>query len=549
MPDMDDATLVARSRAGDADAFAQIVARYQALICALTFSATGRQSQSEDLAQETFVIAWKKLGELREPEKLRAWLCGIARNLCLNLHRENRREPTHEAELLENIHDKATETPDPAMLAMQGDEETIVWRALEQLPEIYREPLVLYYRQHKSIEHVAVELELNEEVVRQRLSRGRKMLSERVEAVVEGTLARSNPGQKFTLNVMAALPTGLAAGKAASATTGATATTVKGLTMAKGGLLGFGLGAVLGPLAGLLSAWLGLKTSVENSQSSAERAMKIKMGRGVIILVLGVLLGQYLIFAISNLFNLSAELSNGLTIGVWVVYAVAIVVCSYRGGVSLRQIMQGQQRQIATSKYFRQYEYRSQCRLLGLPLVHINYGAGANGAGSTARGWLAFGDKAVGFVSIGGVSLGFLSIGGLAGGVIALGGLACGPVAMGGLAIGGWAVGGVVLGYDAIGGAAMAWQGAYGGSAIAHEFATGGSASAQHANDAAAQFFMNHQSFFARKETILNSTLGATMLLTIVIIGRGLQIFSRKKTSTNQPMTMAEFLGRPAKKD
>jgi len=147
VPDIDDATLVARSRAGDTEAFAQIVARYQSLICALTYSATGRQSQSEDLAQETFVIAWKKLGELREPEKLRAWLCAIARNLCLNLHRENRREPTHEAEPLENAVEALMDAPDPAAIAMRSDEETIVWRALEQLPEIYREPLVLYDRQ------------------------------------------------------------------------------------------------------------------------------------------------------------------------------------------------------------------------------------------------------------------------------------------------------------------------------------------------------------------------------------------------------------------
>jgi len=79
-----DADLVAASLSGNRDAFGQIVARYQSLVCSLAYSATGSLSQSEDLAQDTFVTAWKRLRDLREPEKLRAWLCGIARNLINN---------------------------------------------------------------------------------------------------------------------------------------------------------------------------------------------------------------------------------------------------------------------------------------------------------------------------------------------------------------------------------------------------------------------------------------------------------------------------------
>ena len=75
-----DAELVSGTLAGNRDAFGQIVSRYQSLICSLAYSATGSLGQSEDLAQETFITAWKHLGHLRERHKLRAWLCGIARN-------------------------------------------------------------------------------------------------------------------------------------------------------------------------------------------------------------------------------------------------------------------------------------------------------------------------------------------------------------------------------------------------------------------------------------------------------------------------------------
>ena len=58
------------SLTGNREAFGQIVTRYQTLICSLAYSATGSFSQSQDLAQETFVTAWKKLSELREPGKI-----------------------------------------------------------------------------------------------------------------------------------------------------------------------------------------------------------------------------------------------------------------------------------------------------------------------------------------------------------------------------------------------------------------------------------------------------------------------------------------------
>src|ERR1035441_5540515 len=83
MPEMraSDADLVQWGLAGDREAFGRVVERYQSLICALAYSATGSLSRSEDLAQETFLIAWKQLRQLREPDKLRSWLCSIARSV------------------------------------------------------------------------------------------------------------------------------------------------------------------------------------------------------------------------------------------------------------------------------------------------------------------------------------------------------------------------------------------------------------------------------------------------------------------------------------
>ena len=154
----EDAELVNASLAGNREAFGQIVSRYQALVCSLAYSATGSLSQSEDLAQETFIAAWKHLAELREPAKLRAWLCGIARNLINNSLRTQGREPSHRAESLEDIAEPRSPEPLPVERAISREEAEILWRSLERIPETYREPLVLFYREHQSVEAVAQEL-------------------------------------------------------------------------------------------------------------------------------------------------------------------------------------------------------------------------------------------------------------------------------------------------------------------------------------------------------------------------------------------------------
>lgn len=246
-----DSELVSRSLAGDRDAFSRIVTRYQVLICSLAYSRIGHLGQSEDVAQETFITAWKHLRLLREPAKLRAWLCGIVHNRIHKTLRREGREPVRQAEPLELIHDAPADEALPSDLAISHEEEIILWRALEKIPELYREPLVLFYREHESIETVATQLDLTEDAVKQRLSRGRKLLQEEVQAFVENTLRRTAPGRAFSGAVLAALPIGPAASVGLSLAGKCT-------TIAKSSLLGVWLAALapfLGIFAGVAAQW------------------------------------------------------------------------------------------------------------------------------------------------------------------------------------------------------------------------------------------------------------------------------------------------------
>ena len=278
-----DAELVVGTLAGNRDAFSHIVSRYQSLICSLTYSATGNLGQSEDLAQETFITAWKHLSQLRERDRLRSWLCGIARNRINNFLRREGREPLHRAGELDEVSETHSPEPLPVEYTISNEEQAILWRSLERIPEIYREPLVLFYREYQSIEAVAEKLELTEDNVKQRLSRGRKLLNEEVTAFVEGALAKTNPGKAFTLGVLAALPAFTFSAKAA--TVGVTA--AKGGTIAKTAAASGLFTAMLAPALGFFGNYIGYRIGMDGAQSDHEREHMRSFYRKLLACMLG----------------------------------------------------------------------------------------------------------------------------------------------------------------------------------------------------------------------------------------------------------------------
>jgi hypothetical protein len=164
---------------------------------------------------------------------------------------------------------------------MTKEEEAILWRVLESLPETYREPMVLFYRQAESIRAVAEALGVTEEVVRQRLSRGRTMLNERVAKVVESGLRRSGPGKGFGVAVVAALP--VASAKAAAI--GAAVTSAKASGTAKGAGLAGMLGSAAASLIPITGGAIGLWGLVRNAASAREREFLTKATLGLVVWV------------------------------------------------------------------------------------------------------------------------------------------------------------------------------------------------------------------------------------------------------------------------
>ena len=195
-----DASLARATQQGDREAFVEIVKRFQSLVCGVAYGILNDYAASEDVAQEAFVTAWQKIGDLRDPERLRPWLARITRNVSLRQRRGRKYE-----NLPEELNEAADISPLPNELTASDEEAQLVRDHLRSLPEKYRLPLVLFYREGQSVRLVAEALEISEDTVRQRLSRGRAKLRESLCHLIEPALKRSGPGAMFTTSVTAAI--------------------------------------------------------------------------------------------------------------------------------------------------------------------------------------------------------------------------------------------------------------------------------------------------------------------------------------------------------
>jgi RNA polymerase sigma factor (sigma-70 family) len=195
--DTSDAELLEASRRGDRAAFGAIIGRYQRAVGAVSYSGTRDRALSDDVAQDTFVTAWCRLGALRDPHRLSAWLCGIARNLARAAQRRRRRE------IAIGERDPAIDAT-PYHAIAERETEAAVAKALARVPDKYREPLVLFYGEQLSVKEVASVLGITEQATHQRMSRGRHCLADHL-GLVENTLSQHRARRDLVAGVLAAI--------------------------------------------------------------------------------------------------------------------------------------------------------------------------------------------------------------------------------------------------------------------------------------------------------------------------------------------------------
>ncbi len=169
--DMDE-LLVQRSRAGDRDAFTRIYERFAPTVHGVLLAWVGPH-EVEDLLQEVFLSALSRIDSLERPGELGSWLCAIARNRAHDHWRTRRSgaiEATEEIPDARGSNDRLEEE----------DEARAVLGAIRDLPEAYRETLVLRLVEGLSGEEIAARTGLTHGSVRVNLHRGMHLLREKL---------------------------------------------------------------------------------------------------------------------------------------------------------------------------------------------------------------------------------------------------------------------------------------------------------------------------------------------------------------------------------
>ena len=181
-----DEELVARSRGGDLDSFNQLVVRWERPIYALAYRVIGREEEARDVAQETFLRAYRALGGFKGQAKFSSWLYRITLNLCRDWIRRERRTPVSQAPEGIDIIELAGETePSESIedLVSRRELGRAVAKAMALLPEEQRTAIILKEYHGLTFQEIADMLECPLSTVKTRLYQGltvlRKQLQER----------------------------------------------------------------------------------------------------------------------------------------------------------------------------------------------------------------------------------------------------------------------------------------------------------------------------------------------------------------------------------
>jgi RNA polymerase sigma-70 factor (ECF subfamily) len=163
----------------------RLVDDHYASLYRYAYRLTGAASDAEDLTQEAFCKAQSSLGQLRDPAKAKAWLFRILRNVYLHTVRAERNHPCVS---LEDFGELPGRLPDPLSPA---DREQLQ-HALNELPEDFRTPVILYYFEEFSYRDIAEQMDLPLGTVMSRLARAKAHLRCRLQPadVEPGAAAR-----------------------------------------------------------------------------------------------------------------------------------------------------------------------------------------------------------------------------------------------------------------------------------------------------------------------------------------------------------------------
>ena len=180
--ELDDVALVRASQRGDREAFGMLISRHAQSILSLTTRMLGPAADAEDIAQETFVAAYKALSAFKLDSKFSTWLYRIAVNKCtdsLRARQSSHRTETVSLDVTGDEGSVASEVADEDTPLMELERAELAWeldKGIQALPHLYRESFVLRHVEGLGYEEMSAILGVHRDTLKMRVYKARTLL-------------------------------------------------------------------------------------------------------------------------------------------------------------------------------------------------------------------------------------------------------------------------------------------------------------------------------------------------------------------------------------
>ncbi len=179
-----DDVLIAKTLDGDISCFNQLIKRYQRSVYNIAYKTLGNAEDAQDVTQEAFIKAFRSLDTYRKGAVFAAWIYRITSNLCIDYFRA--RKPTVSLDTAVNperssMQDSAN---NPETLVLRKSHAEYIREAIMDLPENYRNVIILRHFQGMSVEEISQLLDIPQGTVKTHLYRGRERLRLRLAPLI-----------------------------------------------------------------------------------------------------------------------------------------------------------------------------------------------------------------------------------------------------------------------------------------------------------------------------------------------------------------------------
>jgi RNA polymerase sigma-70 factor (ECF subfamily) len=175
MQSKSDTFYIEETLAGNEDAFAGLVDRYQHMVYTLCHKMLDHSGIAEEVAQDVFIKCYRSLASYNGRSQFSTWLYTITYNACIDAIKKRKR---HAADPLEHIDRGEQETIEQEDLLEREDKQNVIQSAIQQLNKEERMIVILFYYEEMSLKEIAKVMNLKENNVKVKLHRCRQKLSE-----------------------------------------------------------------------------------------------------------------------------------------------------------------------------------------------------------------------------------------------------------------------------------------------------------------------------------------------------------------------------------